>query len=561
MLEADHLDAGHSNPPFLVAAIGPTHEDPEYVSPRTCLEVTLAEILRAVLNLEKVGIWDNFFELGGDSIQATALVHQLQTVWQEYIHPTAIFDAPTIAELAAYLCLNHRDRMQAIYGSAVLEEYEAEFKIAGILHQLEQLSEAEAEKSAQSNVNQNMPGDEAASQSHNHFMRLAISAARDAIHAGQPPYAACIVKNGELISCVHNVIWQNQDITAHAEVQAIREACRKLKTTHLSGCILYSTCEPCSMCLTACHWAKIDRIFYGLSMEDEIRTGLSTITIPAATMNEMGGFHLSIKGGLLRDEMLDVVEYFLNSKIENRTDYNQIAKQYEKTKDSLVRKHIESFTLLNKIGAVANQSILDLGCGEGHYGRIFKGNGAKRVVGLDISSAMIQIARQKELQESLGIEFKVCNLLDFQESEKFDIAVSVNVLHYARTREELRKMCQTIYDSLEVNGHLFAIVESTTQDISLYANYKKYGIIKSIQTPIQDGSKVSYTMYNGSEYFNIACYYYSQTTWDNVLSSVGFREVTWWPMQLAPEALMQCGEDYWQDFLKAPPVIGLTCRK
>ena len=97
---------------------------------------------------------------------------------------------------------------------------------------------------------------------HEKFMRLAIDKARRGIKNGQTPFGVCISKDAEVISCVHNIVWESMDITAHAEIHAIREACKKLNTVDLSGCVIYSTCEPCPICLSACHWANISTIVY-----------------------------------------------------------------------------------------------------------------------------------------------------------------------------------------------------------------------------------------------------------------------------------------------------------
>jgi len=72
-------------------------------------------------------------------------------------------------------------------------------------------------------------------------MRLAIEAARKGIAAGQTPFGACIAKDGRPVACCHNRVWKEMDITAHAEIAAIREACGKLGTVDLSGCVIYST--------------------------------------------------------------------------------------------------------------------------------------------------------------------------------------------------------------------------------------------------------------------------------------------------------------------------------
>lgn len=82
------------------------------------------------------------------------------------------------------------------------------------------------------------------------------------------PFGAIIVKNDEIIATGFNNVTSSNDPTAHAEVTAIRNACKKLETFDLSGCIIYTSCEPCPMCLAAIYWANIDKIYYGNSKED-----------------------------------------------------------------------------------------------------------------------------------------------------------------------------------------------------------------------------------------------------------------------------------------------------
>ena len=98
------------------------------------------------------------------------------------------------------------------------------------------------------------------------FMRLAIEKTREGIAAGQSPFGSAIVKNGEVVAVTHNTVWKTTDPTAHAEVNCIRRAAASLGTIELAGCTLYSTCEPCPMCLAASHWAKIDRVVFGATI-------------------------------------------------------------------------------------------------------------------------------------------------------------------------------------------------------------------------------------------------------------------------------------------------------
>ncbi len=140
------------------------------------------------------------------------------------------------------------------------------------------------------------------------FMRLAIAKAREGLKKGQTPFGACMVKNGEVISCVHNVVWQTADITAHAEVHAIREACKKLNRVDLSGCTIYSTCEPCPMCFSAIHWAKISRIVFGARIGDAQQGGFNELSISNEEMKRLGHSPVEIVADFMRAENLAVFE-------------------------------------------------------------------------------------------------------------------------------------------------------------------------------------------------------------------------------------------------------------
>jgi tRNA(Arg) A34 adenosine deaminase TadA len=119
------------------------------------------------------------------------------------------------------------------------------------------------------------------------------------------------VRDGRAVVAAHNVVWETTDATAHAEVTAIRRACATLGTIDLSGCTIYSTCEPCPMCFSACHWARIGRIVYGASIEDARRAGFNELAIPNEQMKHMGGSNVSIAGGVLREESAQLFAHWL----------------------------------------------------------------------------------------------------------------------------------------------------------------------------------------------------------------------------------------------------------
>ena len=100
------------------------------------------------------------------------------------------------------------------------------------------------------------------------FMKLAVDISIDSVRHGGGPFGAVIVRNGEILAVSSNSVTLDADPTAHAEINAIRKACRRLGTFRLDGCSIYSSCEPCPMCLSAIYWAGIERIYYGNTKED-----------------------------------------------------------------------------------------------------------------------------------------------------------------------------------------------------------------------------------------------------------------------------------------------------
>lgn len=100
------------------------------------------------------------------------------------------------------------------------------------------------------------------------FMREAIHLATESVKNGGGPFGAVIVKEGKVVAGASNSVTIDNDPTAHAEVNAIRKACKALNTFDLTGCILYTSCEPCPMCLSAIYWAHIRRVYYGNTRKD-----------------------------------------------------------------------------------------------------------------------------------------------------------------------------------------------------------------------------------------------------------------------------------------------------
>ena len=105
------------------------------------------------------------------------------------------------------------------------------------------------------------------------FMRRAIALSEESVRTGGGPFGAVIVKDGVIVSEASNSVTIDHDPTAHAEVNAIRKATQRMGTFDLEGCEIYTSCEPCPMCLGAIYWAHLDRIYYANNRKDAARIG------------------------------------------------------------------------------------------------------------------------------------------------------------------------------------------------------------------------------------------------------------------------------------------------
>ncbi len=134
------------------------------------------------------------------------------------------------------------------------------------------------------------------------LMRLAIDKAREGIAAGQSPFGCAIALGDDVIATAHNCVWSTTDITAHAEIAALREACSSTGQVHLTGAIVATTCEPCPMCTSALHWARVETVYYGASIADATAAGFNELHVSADDIIRQGGSSMKLAAGVLTDE-------------------------------------------------------------------------------------------------------------------------------------------------------------------------------------------------------------------------------------------------------------------
>jgi ubiquinone/menaquinone biosynthesis C-methylase UbiE len=241
------------------------------------------------------------------------------------------------------------------------------------------------------------------------------------------------------------------------------------------------------------------------------------------------------------------------------TDYDLIAEQYKRSKQSPWRTYIEQYTLLELLGDLRGKSVLDLACGEGYYSRILKNLGARRVVGLDLSSKMIDLARASERELRLGVEYVVSDAINYQPDESFDIVTAGYLLNYADTREKLLAMCQAVSRSLRPGGRFVTVNNNPAQSPERFTATRKYGFVKSASEQLRPGTPITYTIFQDGGSFTFDNYYLSIETHEKALKAVGLRDLRWVGPRLSPE----WKEDpaYWDEFFNDPSVIFLQCSK
>lgn len=152
----------------------------------------------------------------------------------------------------------------------------------------------------------------------NEFMKVAIEEAKMGItHGHGGPFGSVIVKDGKIIARDHNRVLSKNDPSCHGEISTIREACMHLDTYDLSGCEIYTTGEPCPMCLCACMWANIEKIYYGCTIKDNERIGFRDDKFDKL----MGGREKlnDYLEQIDRDECLKLFEEYNN--MENKQNY------------------------------------------------------------------------------------------------------------------------------------------------------------------------------------------------------------------------------------------------
>jgi tRNA(Arg) A34 adenosine deaminase TadA len=144
------------------------------------------------------------------------------------------------------------------------------------------------------------------------LMRRAIETCRLGLSRGQSPFGCAIAVGDRVLSREHNTVVLTTDITAHAEVNAIRAANKELGDIFLEGAAVATTCEPCPMCMAALHWARVDTVYYGATIADAEGAGFNELQLPAEKLLRDGGSTLKLVPGVMGEECQALFQEWLD---------------------------------------------------------------------------------------------------------------------------------------------------------------------------------------------------------------------------------------------------------
>lgn len=241
------------------------------------------------------------------------------------------------------------------------------------------------------------------------------------------------------------------------------------------------------------------------------------------------------------------------------TEYDKIAKQYKKSLENIEKTYSFVPTFLHFLKNIKNKVVLDLACGEGFFTRLIKQNGASKVIGIDISKKMIDLAKKEENLRPRGIKYFVYDATNLPKIDYFDLVTAVFLLNYAKTKEELLAMCKGAYKNLKKGGRFIII---TTHPSNPLQSNKKYGFVKTAKKPLKEGGIVTIMLYvRGKKTCSFKNYFWKKQSYEKALKMAGFKTIKWHKPMISKEGIKKLGNDFWKTYLEHPASILIECIK
>ncbi len=240
-------------------------------------------------------------------------------------------------------------------------------------------------------------------------------------------------------------------------------------------------------------------------------------------------------------------------------EYDRIGREYKESKRLPFRNFVEEHSMFKLLPDLAGRSVVDLACGEGTYARKLMRAGAGRVVGVDISPAMIALAERAETVEPLGVRYVVADVATVELDEPFDIALCSYLFNYARSRSELRTLVESVRSLLRPGGLAVGCNDYPDNPPAHFDRYRPYGFIKVGAEEPQEGDTISYRFFNPDDtVFEIDNYFLPTAVYRDEFARAGFASFDWVMPEASPEGLEAFPAGFWDTYLDSPPIVSLT---
>jgi len=248
------------------------------------------------------------------------------------------------------------------------------------------------------------------------------------------------------------------------------------------------------------------------------------------------------------------------------TNYDPIAEHYQRAKQQPWRGHVEAFTLLGLIGDPTGLQVLDLACGEGFYTRLLRQRGAARVLGVDLSAKMIELAREQEDAHGLGVQYLVGDARAVPLEAACDLVVAAYLLNYARDGAELQEMYEAIARYLTPGGRFVTVNTNPALDFSAAPSYRQYGFETTLSGPPRAGpptagAPLTWTFHLPDSSFSLENYCLDTDAHETAMRAAGLRDIRWHGPRVSPEGRSAMPPEAWDVLLAHPPVTFLECRR
>jgi SAM-dependent methyltransferase len=242
-------------------------------------------------------------------------------------------------------------------------------------------------------------------------------------------------------------------------------------------------------------------------------------------------------------------------------DYDRVADRWDETFELVpYRRHIEAYSVLRQLGDVAGQAWVDLACGTGVYSRALRLRGADPVLGVDLSSEMVRVARLVEDSDPLGVRYLVADVGALADVGRFDGALGVYLLHYSHSPAHLAQMCHRIAGNLRPGGRF--LTYQLNPDFSRRPGfYRSVGVeLSGQERAVADGDRFTFRIaVPAFTSPDLTVYQWGRPAVDAALQAAGFGEITWTMPVLAPDAGQYA--ERWREFLSQPLCLLIDCVK